>query len=85
MDIAVVGVGASVTLDRDGFAPQPARSGAVAPTARQVEPVSRILFGAQPMKPHCKDTEAARNVCDPPMTNVGQLNSDHVAGISQSE
>lgn len=84
MDIAVVGAGSSVTLDRDGFCTSARLAlGAVAPTARQVEPVSRILLGRKLDEATLQElSEAARNVCDPIDDKRGTIEfRTHVAGV----
>ena len=67
MDIAVVGVGVSLSLDDDGLCSTARIAlGAVAPTAKTVETASHILVGNQ-LNDTLMDTlaSAARDVCSP--------------------
>ena len=84
MDIAVVGAGASIALDRDGFCSSARLAlGAVAPTARQVERVSHMLLGHKLDEAILQEiSKAARDICDPIDDKRGTVEfRTHVAGV----
>ena len=84
MDIAVVGAGASIALDRDGFCSSARLAlGAVAPTARQVERVNQMLLGHQLDEAILQEiSKAARDICDPIDDKRGTVEfRTHVAGV----
>ena len=84
MDIAVVGVGAALTLDRNGTCTSARLAlGAVAPTARLVEKVAPILIGHKLSETVLDEVmETARAACDPIDDKRGTRKfRTHVAGV----